>query len=497
MLEQRHADIVKDLTTQMANDREHWSNLNAKLDIRIKTLESEEAKLRLKITSLQQENSAFESDQINLQKQITDMQAENKKLNSQIVDLMEKHGNEESLKSAKQSQEVLDLVSKLDILRMENATLRDKNDELTSEIEEKTLEMNKLKLKKLRSDVIAEEGDSEALGLATKRRGDSPSKTKITEESPKLGKMRKYQNIDGDEIESENSGEWMSLNSELNQSISEGTGSGLNRCDGIVEEMKQMKCKLVDLEKLASEKDKELKELQIFGSADDIKMIKDRNVELESCLEQMRKEYEDCEDYWQGKLNEERQLYEDEQRITNEKFNDLLKKMTEYEDQFVLADEQNNRLSPIDEKYQLEEQYAELEAEANEIKSQVHKILEEKSNEIQMLQIEIGSLKQQLGKSYENDSPASSPISYLWQQSTIQAPIMRDYQNPKWGANSTTKSEHEQENEDEMLNNIAPIQRPITPTKEPSVLSNEINREEDAVSIKSQGNNSIASTNSR
>lgn len=41
----------------------------------------------------------------------------------------------------------------------------------------------------------------------------------------------------------------------------------------------------------------------------------------------------------------------------------------------------------------------------------------------------------------EIESPASSPISYLWNQSTIQAPATRDYQNPNWcqalKANST------------------------------------------------------------
>lgn len=31
----------------------------------------------------------------------------------------------------------------------------------------------------------------------------------------------------------------------------------------------------------------------------------------------------------------------------------------------------------------------------------------------------------------DNESPASSPISYLWSQSTIQCPV-RDYQNPNW-----------------------------------------------------------------
>lgn len=33
----------------------------------------------------------------------------------------------------------------------------------------------------------------------------------------------------------------------------------------------------------------------------------------------------------------------------------------------------------------------------------------------------------------DNETPASSPISYLWSQSTIQCPV-RDYQNPNWKA---------------------------------------------------------------
>lgn len=106
------------------------------------------------------------------------------------------------------------------------------------------------------------------------------------------------------------------------------------------------------------------------------------------------------------------------------------------------------------------------------------------------------------------DSPASSPISYLWHQSTIQAPA-RDYQNPNWQSRSTHNNPNEigldvsdqlntfVNDEDVAGGNsrktISPIQRPSSP----SSTSNKMNREiSDLSSVKSYGTHSVASTHS-
>lgn len=118
----------------------------------------------------------------------------------------------------------------------------------------------------------------------------------------------------------------------------------------------------------------------------------------------MQRAYEDCEDYWQTKLSEERQLfekerqiYEDEQHESDKKFTELMEKVREYEEQFS----KDGRLSPIDERDMLEQQYSELEAEAAQLRSSSIQMLEEKAQEISSLQSEIEDLRQRLGESVE------------------------------------------------------------------------------------------------
>ena len=249
--------------------------------------------------------------------------------------------------------------------------------------------------------------------------------------------------------------------------------------------------------------------------------------ELENSLEQMQKEYEACEDYWQGKLNEERQLYEEEQRISDEKFTELLKKMTEYEEQFTTSTEKDGRLTPIEEKCHLEQQYADLEAETEEFREHARKIFEAKSQEIEQLQAKIKEFEERLCyptapaneqtnstqrlKTSDSESVASSPISYLWNQSTIQVPT-RDYQNPNWNRTNPTKEETNSvpaDDETANQNLISPIRRPHTPsTSAATTLKNTIaeNSEniidntteilDDVLSLRSFGTHSVASTHS-
>lgn len=510
-LEQRHAEIVRDLTAKLANDREHWTNLTTKLENRIKNLEQEEMKHRNDLVTMKKSNSALETEQIALQNQIADLLEMNIKLNNEIVDVEERQRNDDSNKSVEHSEQLIDLMDKMSDLQVENANLRDKIDELSTELEERCLEINKLKSKKSpgrAETLVAEEcGDLEcSSNSATKRRGDSPSKAKISEESPRLGKQRKC-NTDDTEPDSEGSGDWIALNSELNRAPTKRTSSAtttsgfsqeyssLNDCKD--EEIKQLKAKIVELEsalKMAAEPHKD--------GENDLAKLKKQNQELESSLELMNKEFENLEDYWQGKLGEERQLYEEEQRISDEKFNELLKKMSEYEEQFPSPPEKDGRLSPIEEKCQLELQYAELEAETEEIKDLARRMLDEKSKEISDLQLKVKELHQRFGESFtpppshnaEMDSPASSPINYLWQQSTIQAPA-RDYHNPNWNTKSTHHpnqcSYSAAENE---RKTISPIQRPVTPANK----SNDNQRENvsDASSVHSFTTHSIASTHS-
>lgn len=493
-LELRHSEIVRELTAQLSGDREQWSQLNAKLEQRIKQYETDDAKHRAEMLRLRNENSALEKEQESMQSQVTDLLEMNIKLNNEIVEVQQ--SGDDALRDGSETEEMLELMDKISKLQMENSSLRDKNDELVSELEEVHIELNKMKSRKqLRFDQTNSGGEDNgssggessnvSTNSATKRRGDSPSKAKRSEESPRLGKLRKYHN-DNSEGESETSGDWLALNSELNQSQqTNATTSGFSQDfsslnDHKDDEIKELKSKIVKLEtelNAVKETQKEVDEGEAMAIGDASgKTHVERIQELEASLEQMQKEYEACEDYWQGKLNEERQLYEEEQRISDEKFSELLKKMAEYEEQFSASTDKDDdgRLSPIEEKCQLEQQYADLEAETEEFREHARQIFEEKQQELEQLQTRVKELERRVSIASTNangepmkisdaESVASSPISYLWNQSTIQAPT-RDYQNPAWNRTITLESNDKITVDDLPRQTISPIQRPQTPS---------------------------------
>ncbi|XP_032579319.1 blastoderm-specific protein 25D isoform X2 [Drosophila sechellia] len=426
-LEQRHASMVREITLRMTNDRDHWTSMTGKLEAQLKSLEQEEIRLRTELELVRTENSELESEQQKAHIQITELLEQNIKLNQELAQRSSSIGGtpeHSPLRPRRHSEdkeeEMLQLMEKLAALQMENAQLRDKTDELTIEIESLNVELIRSKTKVKKQEKQEKQEEQESAATATKRRGDSPSKTHLTEESPRLGKQRKC--TEGEQSDASNSGDWLALNSELQRSQSQD------------EELTSLRQRVAELEK-------ELKAAKEGRSL----TPESRSRELETSLEQMQRAYEDCEDYWQTKLSEERQLfekerqiYEDEQHESDKKFTELMEKVREYEEQFS----KDGRLSPIDERDMLEQQYSELEAEAAQLRSSSIQMLEEKVQEISSLQSEIEDLRQRLGESVEiltgaceltsesvaqlsaeaGKSPASSPISYLWLQSTIQEP---------------------------------------------------------------------------
>nr|ADX35960.1 RE54358p [Drosophila melanogaster] len=426
-LEQRHASMVREITLRMTNDRDHWTSMTGKLEAQLKSLEQEEIRLRTELELVRTENTELESEQQKAHIQITELLEQNIKLNQELAQTSSSIGGtpeHSPLRPRRHSEdkeeEMLQLMEKLAALQMENAQLRDKTDELTIEIESLNVELIRSKTKAKKQEKQEKQEDQESAATATKRRGDSPSKTHLTEESPRLGKQRKC--TEGEQSDASNSGDWLALNSELQRSQSQD------------EELTSLRQRVAELEE-------ELKAAKEGRSL----TPESRSKELETSLEQMQRAYEDCEDYWQTKLSEERQLfekerqiYEDEQHESDKKFTELMEKVREYEEQFS----KDGRLSPIDERDMLEQQYSELEAEAAQLRSSSIQMLEEKAQEISSLQSEIEDLRQRLGESVEiltgaceltsesvaqlsaeaGKSPASSPISYLWLQSTIQEP---------------------------------------------------------------------------
>lgn len=388
-LEQRHAESIKEIKAQFTNDREI-----TRLESQIKSYQLELSKLKDEIVQLHGDNTNLENDQANFQKQITDLLEANIKLNTEIVDR-----ETIPISTGTETEEVLELFSKMGGLQADNANLRDKNDELMSVIDTLTVDLQRFKMKASKTATIEDDIDN-LCGGAVKRRGDSPSKTQIPEESPRTGKLRRCNS------ETELEGECVAL--ELQNPLL------------------SPKSKVVQLES--------------------------RCKELETSLDQLGKAYEDCEDYWQDKLSQERkmfekerQIYDEEQQDNDRKFTELMEKVREYEEQFS----KDGRLSPIEEKDGLEQQYTELEKEFEDFKEKSMIEFDDKSKEIEELRTEIDKLRMEINENKElfddiaksntqhifnsSNSPASSPISYLMQQSTIQSPMKcrMDLEDPR------------------------------------------------------------------
>lgn len=474
-IEQRNNETIRELTNHLSLEREHLGSLNAKLEAKIKSMEADEQKLHQELLCLKDENSALEMEQVDLHKQITQLLEQNIKLNQDIAD-MEAGGIEDG-KIDSHNEEMLDLIEKIEILQMENSNLRDKNDELLTDIENLNMEVIRSRSK---NKVMTRDNHEDLEGtssMATKRRGDSPSKFRMIEESPRMGKVRKFSN---DVEESDASGDWMALNTELASSTPNTLKVISHEAPG--DNVDVLKNKVFELEERVVEYRRKLKALSAEETAvgeENIAILKAENEhltirykEMQDNLEQMSKEYENCEDYWQLKLNEERLLFDEDQRQSEEKFAELLQKMSELTDQFAAAQTEKNsgRLTPIDEKCHLESQYLELENEMDLLKVHAQSLLDDKSREIEDLKREITKIQNESvmktpprGPSPDNASVASSPINYLLNQNTITGPI-RDYQNPNW----TTKNIQQETREESTIANeqlvdarvISPIQKP-------------------------------------
>lgn len=189
----------------------------------------------------------------------------------------------------------------------------------------------------------------------------------------------------------------------------------------------------------------------------------------------MKFEYDKCEEYWSRKLDEEREIYTEEQKLSDERLTELISKISEYEEQFA-PKTNNSTLPTIDEKYSLEMQFTDLEEEFNKYKCEKEVELMAKVEELEKLKETLKNLEQANNLNWDKkdgDSTASSPIGYLWSQGTIQTPYkktndkkasVRDYHNPAF-VQTSQPNKHEEnvrcssdsEKDKSILN---PIQRP-------------------------------------
>ncbi|XP_050346974.1 blastoderm-specific protein 25D [Nymphalis io] len=115
--------------------------------------------------------------------------------------------------------------------------------------------------------------------------------------------------------------------------------------------------------------------------------------ELESSLEQMKVEYDKCEDYWTCKLEDEREAFAEEQRAGDERLADLVSKIADYERQFAPVAAHPHALPTIDEKGSLELQFTDLEEEFAKYRKEKEIEITNKVEEIKRLKAKMEELE--------------------------------------------------------------------------------------------------------
>ncbi|KAK9753427.1 hypothetical protein QE152_g3486 [Popillia japonica] len=203
LLEQRHADILKDITEQCSLEKEQLSVLNRNLEERIANLELEEGKLRNDLNLAQKYLCSVEKENQNLSTQLVELEQVRELLNEQVK-LLE---NEKQKCHESEQMQIENLLAKLSTLQLENTKLRDRNDEMQSEIEGLTSDVTAMRMRisstsgfnfeNSMEENIAVMCEGVAGGHGSKRRSDdSPSKDLnvlgLGDGSPRLGKVRKF-----------------------------------------------------------------------------------------------------------------------------------------------------------------------------------------------------------------------------------------------------------------------------------------------------------------
>lgn len=184
LLEQRHADIIREIKSQYTQDKEQLATMKETLQNRIISLELEITKLKNDLLMAQEYSLNMDKENQNLSGRIQELCDDKNTLSDQILVLE----NEKQKYSELGREENRMLLNKLSALQIENSQLKDKNDEMLSEIESLSNMVASMRTKSSSTptpsmntlDQSMEENISiicDGVGVGAKRRSDySPSK---------------------------------------------------------------------------------------------------------------------------------------------------------------------------------------------------------------------------------------------------------------------------------------------------------------------------------
>uniref|UniRef100_A0AAR5PKW2 EF-hand domain-containing protein n=1 Tax=Dendroctonus ponderosae TaxID=77166 RepID=A0AAR5PKW2_DENPD len=452
LLEQRHADMLRELTAQTGKDKEQLHSLNQALELRIDTLELEAGKLKGDLQIAQQYSMEVEREAQTLNSRIGD-------LNKDKQQLLERVGVLEADKlqlSELKRQESEMLLAQLTTLQMKTSQLKDRNDEMEAEIETLMTMKGKANCTPTRSfntlDQSMEEEEEEdevpsrpapagkvdapfassESGFDTEPESLSTSTCdpdevhRLQAKVAFLEQVLAQHNVPVPVFQSGNSGISLSERVRELEQVIEDTKRAISR------PVAQQGCQ-TDVDEV---------EATVRRLEQENRDLVAKCTELDDCVELLRTEFEKCEDYWQSKVNEERQLFDAEQRVSGDKLNDLLDKMREYEEQYAQQDLLDSRLAPIAETEHLEKQFTDLEQEFEEYKASHEEELFRKEEEISILNGRLSELQLQQTDAEERRVLAkmSTFTSYVIENTSRAPADMQPAAEPSWSTNATSQT---------------------------------------------------------
>lgn len=147
LLEQRHANIVRDLTEQLTGEREQATFLNMKLEKRTAALENEVIKLKLEIERVEQDNTAIEKENQSLVEQVSELEQNYTQLAQNLSTLEAEKQNHFDVEGSREREQIITYEEKIALLQTENVSLKDKNDELCMELESISSQLSAVRFK--------------------------------------------------------------------------------------------------------------------------------------------------------------------------------------------------------------------------------------------------------------------------------------------------------------------------------------------------------------
>ncbi|KAH9642084.1 hypothetical protein HF086_007204 [Spodoptera exigua] len=336
--EARHAESMRQAAAEHAAERERAAAARARLEAEVTRRAELEARLRGEMAGLRDRADELEGRVAAAEERCTETERERARLAGELRAALEQGA------AARSCDVPAELAEQLSELRRDNQRLRDRNDELCAALEARI--------------------DREANQYTNRECDSSPvsiEQTRIlshVEAITKLGEM---------------------FDSVLALPPGVGDRAACQHCAASAAALRRLRAAVADLGDTllcapepchrAAQTDRQpdadsdalRRDLLDAERRHDDEKRKLTNLvkELEASLEQMKAEYDKCEEYWSNKLEEERELFSEEQRLGDERLGELVAKISEYERQFAPA----AALPTIDERHSLEAQFTDLEEE--------------------------------------------------------------------------------------------------------------------------------------